>query len=150
MELTVNSLESRDRAVSAVKQQFHEKKFIKVKITSGVHRSLNQNSLYYRWIADLVRDHGEMTAQEYRRFCKLEFFVPVLVLDEPHFAKMVNNCILPLDRPAQELAMDYMDVTSICTTRQMSEGMGAMQRHFASLQTKPCFLEGLEEAEQNQ
>ena len=59
------------------------------------HRSLDQNRMQHRWYRDLAKQ-GDLTALEYRSYCKAHFGVPLLCLHDEAFREQYNDCIRPL------------------------------------------------------
>lgn len=59
-------------------------------------RSLEQNNMQFKWYRDMEKQ-GDMTAQEYRAYCKLNFGVPLRQLECPEFRGIYQRLIRPLD-----------------------------------------------------
>lgn len=73
-ELIVNNENSLELAITELREQFNEKKYVKVKLTSGQQRSLPQNSaahLFFRNLSSALNDAG----MEQKVFFKEGFFV---------------------------------------------------------------------------
>lgn len=74
VELIVNSEKSLEAAIAELREQFNEKKYVKVKLSHGRQRSLSQNSaahLFFRNLSDSLNDAG----MEQHVFFKDGFFV---------------------------------------------------------------------------
>ena len=63
-----------------------------VTIEQGIHgkRSLEQNKLQRLWINELA-EQGDMTAEEYRAFCKLHIGVPILRNENEKFRQSYDE-----------------------------------------------------------
>lgn len=106
-----------------------------VTIERGKKRSVEQNRLQRLWLLE-AQDQGDQTAEEYRAYCKLHFGVPILRAENYEFRGAYDRLIRP--RPYEEkleLMMVPLDfpVTRLMTTKQKTEYLDAMYRHFLGL-----------------
>ncbi|MES9841202.1 MAG: hypothetical protein ABW134_11670 [Candidatus Thiodiazotropha endolucinida] len=95
-------------------------------------RSNEQNRLQRLWLKEAEKQ-GDMTAEEYRGYCKLHFGVPIMRRDSEEFQEVYDRLIRP--RPyveKLELMMIPMDmpVTRIMTVKQKTEYLSSMCKHF--------------------
>ena len=121
------------KLIGRMRATLREKGQFRVQIRTSRKRSLEQNSCYYEWIDQIYIEQGEDTKEEIRRFCKLEFFSPILMRDNDEFRETMSPILSKLSHPERMRVMDLIQVSSICTTAQMSEGMERMQMHYAAL-----------------
>lgn len=72
----------------------HSDKPMTVSIEKGIigKRSIEQNKLQRLWINELA-EQGDMTAEEYRAFCKLHFGVPILRNENEKFRQVYDDKI---------------------------------------------------------
>ena len=98
--------------------------------TEGGKRSLDQNALLWRWNDEIAKHFGDRTADDVHRENKLLIGCRILVRDDPDFAEFVTN-LSGLTYEQKLQAMDYLAVTSIMTTRQLSEFMDTVHRKFS-------------------
>ena len=83
-------------------------------------RTTDQNALYWLWVAEVAAHQGE-TKEETHREAKLSIGCPILFRDNEKFAAFYRRVIAPLDRELRLEAMDFVDVSSVMTTRQFAE-----------------------------
>lgn len=101
-------------------------------LKKGLPRSADQNRLQRLWMLE-AEEQGDMTAEEYRGYCKLHFGVPILRAEDEEFKQIYDQVIRPLPYDAKlALMMVPIDlpVTSRMTTDQKSRYLSAMQNHF--------------------
>ena len=95
-------------------------------------RRLAQNNLQFQWYLD-AESQGDMTAQEYRAYCKAWFGVPILIAEDEAFRAVYDSVIRPLDYEQKlELMAPPIDlpITSRMTVKQMSKYLDAVHAHF--------------------
>ena len=150
MKMVVNSPQALAQAVSTIKAEFAKKKYLRLNITAGRNRSLEQNRLFHDWVQQLTIEHGEFGFDGYRDFCRLHFFVPILVHENEGFSNLwwsIFDKAKSKNRDPQQYQTQLMfvnqitGISSICTTAQFSRALEMMQKHFATLDNDPCFLE---------
>lgn len=61
----------------------------------GAPRSIEQNKLQRLWMREL-EEQGDMTAEEYRAYCKAYFGVPILLAENDAFAEQYTAIVKPL------------------------------------------------------
>lgn len=104
-------------------------------INKGAPRSIEQNRLQRLWMVE-AEEQGDMTAEEYRGFCKLHFGVPILRAENEEFKKIYDEVIRPLD---YEKKLSFMrvpidlPVTSQMTTKQKTKYLDLVYNHFLEL-----------------
>ena len=104
-----------------------------VKVTKGRNRSLEQNSLQWKWYSEAADQLQDETADQKRAYCKLHFAVPMLRAESEEYREAYDRIIKPLDYE-QKLALmatplDY-PATSLLTTRQMTQYLDQVYQHF--------------------
>ena len=98
-----------------------------VSITKGAPRSIEQNKLQRKWMFELA-EQGDMTAEEYRGYCKLHFGVAI-AKEHDDWAEAYDRIIKPLTYEAKlQMMMEPLDfpVTRIMTTKQKSKYLDAI------------------------
>lgn len=93
------------------------------------HRSLPQNSLIYKWYAEIAAQTYD-DAHEVRQFCKLRFGVPILRAENAKFCETYDRVIKPRTYQEKIAAMDLIDVTSIMNKKQAAQYMDDLFRYF--------------------
>jgi predicted P-loop ATPase/GTPase len=107
---------------------------VTVEITSGKHRTTQQNRLQRQWANDLAEQKPESSAEEWRGYCKLHFGVPILRADNEAFAAVYDEVIRPLPYEAKLKVMMVpidLPVTSKMTTKQKKSYLDAIQKFAA-------------------
>lgn len=104
-------------------------------LTDGKHSSTKQNKTQFMWFKEISEQKGDTTAQEVRAYCKLVIGVPILREQNEAFRIRYDEVLKPL---SYEMKLSIMGepfnlpVTSLMSTKQMSEYMDAIFRHFSS------------------
>lgn len=105
-----------------------------VEVTAGKHRTSPQNRLQRQWMIDIAAQKPEATAEEWRGYCKLHFGVPILRAENEAFCAVYDEVIRPLPYEAKIKTMMVpidLPVTSKMTTRQKTNYLDQIQKHFA-------------------
>jgi hypothetical protein len=106
-----------------------------ISITDGKSASTKQNKTQFMWFKEISEQKGDTTAQEVRAYCKLVIGVPILRDQNEAFRIRYDEVLKPL---SYEMKLSIMGepfnlpVTSLMSTKQMSEYMDAIFRHFSS------------------
>ncbi len=111
---------------------------ITVTIEQGLQgkRSTAQNRLQRLWLSEIASDKkADMTAEEYRAFCKLYFGVPILRNENAAFRAKYDEKVKW--RPYQDklafMAEPFdFPVTRLMTTKQHKQYLDAIYVHFTS------------------
>lgn len=115
-----------------VRQAYKANGFVEVDIRTGKRRSDDQNAISHAWYEQIARELREHSAAEVKRECKLIFGVPILRAEEPDFRDQYDALIKGRFSYEEKLAlMDWLPVTSIMTTDQLSQYLEAMQAAYA-------------------
>lgn len=108
---------------------------ITVTIEKGIigKRSDKQNKLQRLWMDELA-EQGDMTAEEYRAFCKLHFGVPILRNENDEFRQAyddkIKNCY-DYATKLQFMAMPFdFPVTRLMTVKQHKKYLDAIYVHY--------------------
>ena len=123
--------EDTEQAKQFAENSIHEATFKKTQ-TPGEIRSIEQNRLQFQWFRDLEKQ-GDMTAQEYRAYCKGMFGIPILVAEDEEFRDVYDRIIRPLSFEEKlELLGPPIDlpVTSRMSVDQMTRYLKAMSDHW--------------------
>ena len=102
-------------------------------------RSTDQNRLQRLWVNE-AEQQGDMTAEEYRAYCKLHFGVPMLRNENDTFAELYDLKIRDRVPPySYEQKLEFMaipwdmHVTRLMTIKQHDKYLNMMHDHFTSL-----------------
>lgn len=106
-----------------------------VTIRNGIDRSKAQHRLQWQWYQD-AEAQGDMTAQEYRGFCKLHFGIGILKAADETFAIEYDRLVKW--RPYEEKLLMMMEpfnfqVTSLMKVPEMRQYLDAVWNHFHSI-----------------
>lgn len=85
------------------------------------HRSLPQNNISHVWYREIAQQAGDRTPEEVRRECKLSCGVPILRTESDEFRAMYDKVVKGHDYETKLLMMDYLPVTSLMSSEQMTE-----------------------------
>lgn len=121
-----------DRALLIQLVKAHKLPFT-IDLVKGAHRSVDQNRLQRLWINEIAEQLGDMTPEEVRGLCKLQFGVPILRAENSRFCETYDRYVKP--RSYEEklaLMMEPLDmpVTRIMTTDQKTRFLEALSKHF--------------------
>ena len=95
-------------------------------------RTLLQNNLSHAWYEQLASELKDMTANEYKCFCKLNFGVPILRAEDAQFRAFYDDAIKSNFTYEQKLkAMQYLPVTSLMKTKQLTQYLDAIRDKYA-------------------
>jgi hypothetical protein len=97
-------------------------------------RSDKQNRLSHAWYAELALNLKEHSALGYKNFCKLHFGVPILRAEDDEFRYSYDKVIRPLSYEQKIEVMNILPVTSIMTTKQLTQYLDAMKASFYNKQ----------------
>lgn len=102
-------------------------------------RSTDQNRLQRLWVNE-AEQQGDMTAEEYRAYCKLHFGVPMLRNENDTFAELYDSKIRDRVPPySYEQKLEFMaipwdmHVTRLMTIKQHDKYLNMMHNHFTRL-----------------
>jgi hypothetical protein len=101
-------------------------------LKKGLPRSNDQNRLQRLWMLE-AEEQGDMTAEEYRAYCKLHFGVPILRAEDDDFKSVYDQVIRPLPYDAKLKLMQVpidLPVTSRMTTGQKTRYLDQVKQFF--------------------
>ncbi len=105
-------------------------------MTRGSKRTLKQNKLQRQWLNEIAEQMDDHTPEEVRGMCKLMFGVPILRAENDAFCALYDKHVkaLPYEQKIA-LMMEPFDfaVSRLMTTRQHTNYLDAMHRHFSAL-----------------
>lgn len=128
MKLTVNSNESLQRAIGTLREQYRDHPYMRIKVESGKDRSLDQNAISHAWYDQISRELGEDSPEGVKRECKLRYGVPILRAEDDEFREQYDRLIKGKYTYEEKLEiMDWLPVTSLMRTKQMTRYLEAMQ-----------------------
>lgn len=105
---------------------------VTVSIAKGARRSNKQNKTLRLWMGELEAQ-GDMTAEQYRAYCKLHFGVPILREAHAEFQEQYDRIVKPLPYESKlALMMEPIDfpVTRLMTTAQEKQMLDEIYVHF--------------------
>ena len=120
-----------DRAM-AVRAVQHRALPFTAELVKGIKRSNEQNRLSRLWCRE-AEEQGDMTAEEYRGHCKLNFGVPIMCSQSELFAEKYDRIIKPLPYEQKlELMQEPFDfpVTRLMNTANEKKYLDQMWRFF--------------------
>lgn len=129
----VNSLKALEEWQREERRYFEEHKYINC--TASDRRSLDMNALVNTWYKDISDVRGDVTAQDVRRECKVNYGVPILRRDPGHDFIYRHT----IDRMTYELklkAIDIFAVTSVMSTAQLKEYLQMMENDYPYLESQ--------------
>lgn len=101
-------------------------------LKKGEPRSPEQNRLQRLWMLE-AEEQGDMTAEEYRGYCKLHFGVPILRAEDDEFKRIYDEVIRPLPYENKLALMRVpidLPVTSRMTTGQKTRYLDQVKQFF--------------------
>ena len=105
-----------------------------VDITSGKHRSVEQNKLQRLWLNEAAAQLEGQTAEELRGLCKLTIGVPILRAENEDFREKYDAVVRPLPYEAKLAIMQEpldLPVTRLMNTDQKTRYLDGISRMFA-------------------
>ncbi len=94
----------------------------------GKVRSLSQNALLHKWFGEIAKQ-THSTADQVKRECKFYQGCPILMADDPQFVAFLSN-LKNLTVEQKIAAMDYISVTSVMNTKQLSAMCDAVEAKY--------------------
>lgn len=133
MKRYIRNIQDKQQLIAYLQQQTEP---MTITIEKGIHdkRSNDQNRLQRLWLNELA-EQGDMTAEEYRAYCKLHFGVPILRNADEQFRTAYDDKVKPFPYE-QKLAFmaepfDF-PVTRLMTVSQHKQYLDAIYVHFTS------------------
>lgn len=130
MQLTVNSEQGLQQAIGDMRELFRQHKFVRVKMTTGKARSLDQNAIGHVWYEQVAQELREDTPLGVKNFCKLHYAVPIMRAEDEEFRALYDLVIKPLSYERKLAAMSAWPVTSLMNKEQLSQYLTAMQEGY--------------------
>ncbi|MFG6573175.1 hypothetical protein ACGYLO_16400 [Sulfitobacter sp. 1A13353] len=94
----------------------------------GKVRSLSQNALLHKWFGEIAKQ-THSTADQVKRECKFYQGCPILMADDPQFVSFLSH-LKSLTVEQKIAAMDYISVTSVMNTKQLSAMCDAVEAKY--------------------
>lgn len=147
MKLVANSTRSLSDAITAITQAFQEKRYVRITLTTGRDRTLDQNAMFFSLYVRISEVLGDGSAEDigyWRAYCKLRFGVALLQIHDESFRARWHRLVLtnPLlqNWEAQiDLMRDTMfgqdgfPVTRLFDTKLGGQYIDATVRHFSTM-----------------
>ncbi|RRW90612.1 hypothetical protein [Pandoraea apista] len=129
--LVINSPESLQRAIGAIRQQWEQHKFLRLNVRTGKDRSLDQNAITHAWYSQIAQALPEDDALGWKCYCKLNYGVPIMRAGDEQFRETYDAAIKHSMTYEQKLmAMRIVPVTSLMNVKQLSAYAEAIQSDF--------------------
>lgn len=104
-------------------------------------RTLDQNGQSHVWYEQLAKELTEYDELGWKRFCKLNYGVPILRAHDAEFRALYDKCIKSTLTYEEKInAMDYLPVTSLMTAEQFNQYFESLQNNFIKRGVKLEFL----------
>lgn len=145
MKLIANSERTLHEAVNKLISTWNKNRYVRVTLTTGRDRSLDQNALWFAMYERISVSLGDGTAQDiahWRAYCKLLCGVPILQVSNDQFRNRWHQLVL--SNPALQsweaqinlmadpvFGQDGFPVTRLFTTKQGAEYTESIARHFS-------------------
>lgn len=130
-EYVANSEQSVQRLIGDLRELFREHKYLKVRVTVGSKRSIDQNAISFVWYHQIHQELREDTALGVRCESKLVCGVPILRAEDEDFRATYDRLIRPMSYEDKLELMKVLPVTSLMTKPQLSQYLEAMQKHWS-------------------
>lgn len=100
-----------------------------VKVSAGRPRSIAQNRLMWLWAHEASVQRQDVDARDVQSEWKLRFGIPLLIADDEKMAATWAKAEAKLTYEEQIELMEYMSVTSIMTSKQLTSFLDQVYRH---------------------
>lgn len=130
MKKIINSDRTLKEVQGELSREFEKYKFLSVK-TDTQKRSVISNALQFHWYKEL-ETQGDMTANQYRRYCKYTFGCALRAADDEFFANTLRDIFNRYPYEDRLKMMDFIDVTSTFNGPTMSIYLNEIKLHFSS------------------
>lgn len=94
----------------------------------GKARSLSQNALLHKWFGEIAKQ-THSTADQVKRECKFYQGCPILMAEDAQFVAFLGH-LKSLTVEQKIAAMDYISVTSVMNTKQLSAMCDAVEAKY--------------------
>jgi hypothetical protein len=102
-----------------------------IKITEGRLRSTEQNRLQWLWATEAAAARQDTPAKEIQAEWKLNFGVPILCAEDEEFADTWVRVENKFSYNEQLELMNFLSVTSLMTSRQLSNYLNQIYQHYS-------------------
>lgn len=118
-------------AIGMIRSEFKRTGYLRVSITDDKPRSLPQNALSHTFYEQIARELGEDSPDGVKAECKLRYGVPILRRDDEQFRAMYDASLKGLPYELKLQVMNYLPVTSLMSTTQLSEYLETIAKEYA-------------------
>jgi hypothetical protein len=132
--VTTRYVETEQERTQLLRYLEQQKLPLVVSMERGSHRTVKQNRLQRQWLNEIAEQLGDRTAEEARGYCKLAFGVPILRAENEAFLAAYDKHVKGLPYETKlAMMMEPLDfpVTRLMTTRQHTNYLDAIHRHFS-------------------
>lgn len=130
-EWVINSDPALQRAIGDLRELYREKKYVKVKATTGAKRSVSQNDISHAWYEQVANELREDTGLGVKCESKLVCGVPILRAESEDFRTQYDALVKGRFTYEEKLdLMKWLPVSSLMTKDQLSQYLEAMQKHW--------------------
>lgn len=130
MKLVINSDQSLSAAIGEIRSLYAKDRFVRISAISGKNRSLSQNAQLAVWYTQIATELRQQSEAEVKAECKLRIGVPIMRRDDEDFRAMYDRVVKPHDYETKIQMMGWMPLTSLMSTKQLSEYAEEMQRSY--------------------
>lgn len=104
-----------------------------VSVIKGAKRSDEQNQTVHKWFGELAGQRGDVTADEVKSECNLEYGLPIMMEADAEWKAVFGHLFRGLDYQRKLKAIRVLDVpfTRRMTVQQLNRYMTAMQKDAA-------------------
>lgn len=121
MKLLINSDALLSKAIGDLRALYLQSRYVKMTLSTGRDRSLDQNSILHAWTTQISEELRENTQKGVKAEIKLRIGVPILRRDDEEFKAMYDEVMRPHSYETKLKIMDWMPVTSLMNVKQLSE-----------------------------
>ena len=127
----INSFMSIPKLVGDLRAAITEYGQVHVRWTTDKVRSVDQNAISHAWYEQISAELREDTVLGVKCQCKLQYGVPILRAEDADFRAMYDASLKGLGYEEKLTIMQYLPITSLMTTAQLSQYLDAMQTAYA-------------------
>lgn len=130
MKKVINSDSLLSEAIGELRAMYMQHRYVRMSLTTGKQRSLDQNAQLAVWYAQVATELRQQSEAEVKAECKLRIGVPIMRRDDEDFRAMYDRVVKPHDYETKIQMMGWMPLTSLMSTKQLSEYAEEMQRSY--------------------
>jgi hypothetical protein len=129
-DYTITSDIALQSAIGEIRETFRASGFVRMKVTTGRKRSLDQNAISHAWYQQMAREDRQDDELGHKAYCKLHHGVPILRMENEEFRAFYDAAVRGLTYEQKREAMKFVPVTSLMTKPQLSKYLEAVQADY--------------------